>query len=45
MLSLCVVVYVEVVGWIGFGVTSVTAIIALFCWLRRMLRICRGRKA
>jgi len=45
MLSLCVVAYVEVVGWIGFGVTSVTAIIALFCWLRRMLRICRGRKA
>ncbi|KAJ9419547.1 hypothetical protein QL093DRAFT_2591123 [Fusarium oxysporum] len=45
MLSLCVVAYVEVVGWIGFGVTSGTAIIALFCWLRRMLGICRGRKA
>ncbi|KAH7232428.1 hypothetical protein B0J15DRAFT_367069, partial [Fusarium solani] len=35
VLSLCVVAYVEIVGWIGFAVTLVTAVIALFFWLWR----------
>jgi uncharacterized protein YqgV (UPF0045/DUF77 family) len=42
VLSLAVAAYVEVVGWIGCAVTSLTALVALYCWLNQLRKMCRG---